>query len=274
MQGALDLRLSRATADNRYWPIVFGTSPCLSHRRFLVMRGLMAGAFAITLIADWVLNYGDRLFYLIFLTNLAFLLQTIYLILAFFVTAQAEAAVKNVMEVPVGAAPPTHLPLMVKSMWLTFSIGLPSSWTIMVAFWTVFRDKDDDIDFGTYAVHLVNTMMLTLDWCVSRNAFYLRHIGVPLAFGVSYMAWTIIHDWAMGFPIYAPLDWRHDPLFATIAGVGVNVMVCLFYFCLRGLTRLRDRAGRWEHEWDRHRTAGQVDVAVPPCPVELGRQVE
>merc|ERR1719265_2298218 len=158
---------------------------------------------------------------------------------------------------------PTRLPALVTAMWISWSIVLPVSWVITFVNWTLLQPVWRPETFGQIDAigvfeHFGNTLIITGEFLVSRNAFSARNIVWGIALAAIYIAWSLIHGVAkVGVPeelacdeypvrecpIYPILDWNH-PVNASVSLMGALVLWVAVHMAFCRFTSARDRADR------------------------------
>jgi hypothetical protein len=145
----------------------------------------------------------------IYLTNWALFFEVLYLIVAFLVSAWIFVASPH---------PSSEQPWPTKAAWLLRSIGQPGALVVTASYWTLVYTGN--LSLVTFWIHAVNSIVVALDILTSCYEVRLLHYIYVLAFGTTYVVWTVVHyrlDIGAGPPptrrfIYSALDWGSDHL--------------------------------------------------------------
>ncbi|CAE7509772.1 PRODH [Symbiodinium pilosum] len=219
----------------------------------------LTGRFSLFVLA----HLGWR--FLIYLTRWSFLLETIYILLAVYVTVQARTASKRQSTGDDGSS--LHelyrLPRSVQAMALLWNLTFPVSILVCLAFWTLINPVWDMKIHPGYVVvfeHFLNMLLFMVEFLLNKNVFVLKHGVVLFAYALLYTTWTLIHyaakigvapsmachDYPLDeCPIYAVLDWHH-PWRTVIVIAFVIFASFLIQLAVWKCTRLRDR--RFAHD--------------------------
>jgi len=240
---------------NSMWPVIFGTSPYMSPLAYMLTRALFATIFLVILIGDAIRT--DSWYFLIYLTRWSFIVETVYLVFATYVSYRSWVKIKD------GGLSseyqPEKLPWYVRCMYLLWSIALPVSITVCLAFWTLLHpiwNTKLKLNDPVYTIfeHFVNMLFFLVEFGLSRNAFHLKHTSALHVYAIIYTAFTVVHFYLrlgvsrtldcrkyLGYksifdcPVYPVLDWHHPGatlivLFGTIL---VMTLITFAIWCLR-----------------------------------------
>ena len=189
------------------WVHQFGDSPWVSKRfvyvlwRLFLASVIIAGFF-LDLSTD--IQTGVAPWFPIYLTNWALFVETCYLIVAFFISLWIFISSPNIS---------SEQPWPTKAAWLLRSIGQPGAVVVTVSYWTLVYTGQ--LTLLTFWIHAINTIVVVVDVLTSCYEVRLLHYIYILAFGITYVVWTVIHyelDIGTGPPptqryIYSVLDW-------------------------------------------------------------------
>lgn len=217
-------------------------------------------------VAFWQGNY-----FWIYLTHWSLTVETLYLIfmaLAAFVarrkldeTSKAtEGATEDADGTGVGQEP-AAMPVLHGITLTLFTIATPLSLIVTVLYWTLVYSPNQSVSWTTYIVHLLNFILLLVNFSVSRLPIYFANSLPYYLFGFSYIIWSLI-DWGATIgtndpcdnysdvnqcPIYGVLDWNY-PRTAAVVAVGVVVIalpISTGVFWLLARVRSRIVLGSW-----------------------------
>jgi len=253
------LHMLHASAMNKSWPWIFGTSRFLSPTAFLAVRCVFFVVFFGFWMVDITANFDEGLFFL-FLTKWSFTVETIYCGFAIFVTYRARAEIAADLAGHVGEHVRVRLPWFVSVMYSSWIISMPIVIVVFSAFWTLlfpFWDLKPGMNLSPHLLfeHLFNVFFFIAELCLSRNAFHLKHTMVFFMYAFGYLGFTVIHFFAhigvpphnackvyplRDCPIYAPLDWHH-PLSTSVVIVALLIYANLVVLAIWSLTRARAR---------------------------------
>lgn len=222
----------------------------------------MALIFASNIVYSMVSRFSSGR-YFIYLTTWSFWVEALYFIASVDVTIRAQHHIKSREgESSRLAAQPVHLPKQVKFMWFLWSIAMPISLTVTIAFWTLlepfWRLSQEMLDFEIVVEHLINTVLLMIEFGFCRNALHLKHIAITIGYAATFVLWSLVHFWAhigvpsylacrdyaiQDCPIYPILDWHH-PGQSFLVVLMVAVVCIIVYVAVCFLARVRDRTAR------------------------------
>jgi len=210
-----------------------------------------------SMIRSWHQGY-----WFIALTDWSFMLETCYLWSVTHVTVRAMCRIQEAAKQhPEGGSPaPERLPWYVSLVWLLWSTVMPACMLVTVVFWTVLDSFWDakQVTWSTLCVHLFNTLLLLLELFVSRNVFYLKHVGALYAYGFAYLFWSLIDFWAKigngvgcnnyanphDCPIYSVLDWHRTPR-TLMWVVAILILAAFCALAVWALVHLRNACAAW-----------------------------
>lgn len=119
---------------------------------------------------------------------------------------------------------------------------------ICALFWALEYRLGKPVKPDSAAVHGGNMLVILADFLISRRPFSLRHVCLPMAFGLIYGAFTIIHYLVGGTHrdgderyIYRALDWGHPQQAGTILMGVVFGGIPLFHVTFEGFLHCTQR---------------------------------
>jgi hypothetical protein len=162
---------------------------------------MMAG-FGLNLADDVIGGVGA--WYPIYLTNWALFFENLYLNMAFAIALWIYRTSPDST---------SDQPAVTKVAWVLRSIGQPGALVVTVAYWALVYSGS--FTLTTVWVHAINSIVVCLDILTSCYEVRLPHYAYALAFGTSYVVWSIIHYHAniqdgrtpSHRYIYSALDW-------------------------------------------------------------------
>ncbi|CAK9116962.1 unnamed protein product [Durusdinium trenchii] len=216
------------------WPEIFATSAVLQPRVFLAFRGCLAITFLGHQLAH--LGFYVNLYewaYGIYLTNWTLLLQTVSECLLFALALQGSRRLSS-QNSPSSNSMPKVIPFAV----VLWSIVQPMSMVVTLLYFALQNPIWNLRPMRYLAIfpHLVNWILLLLSLLLSRVPFNLSHVGWPMLFAATYVAWSVVHFFLKigknepcevypinDCPIYNTFDWHHPQksvpiLFAALTG--------------------------------------------------------
>lgn len=128
-------------------------------------------------------------------------------------------------------------------LWGMYSLATTFEMCIVFQYWGLLYEKGNEITFYNVSSHGVLAAFLLFDGLVVATIpVRVRHLLISMLTAVIYLTWQIIHAYSgiglrrennVGAPLYDVLDWREDPLSATILSLlTIFVMVPLFFFII------------------------------------------
>lgn len=270
-----EIKLFGISSANGRWPEIFGASWLLPDWALLAVRSCVACLFVATLVLDGVTT-RDGWRFLIYLTRWSFLLETLYILLAVYVTVQARTASKRQSTGDDGSSfrELYKLPKSVQAMALLWNLTFPICIMVCIAFWTLINpiwDMKMRLGYVMVFEHFLNMLLFFVEFVLNKNIFMLKHGVILYAYALLYTVWTLIHyatrigvapAMACGTypldecPIYAVLDWHH-PWRTLIVILFVTLASLLIQLAVWKCTRVRDRRFAKEHA---RPTVGPVNV--------------
>lgn len=133
-----------------------------------------------------------------------------------------------------------------KTLWLLHIISATGGLWITAGYWTVLVG-DDVIDANNITKHLLNSVFMLIDTCLSCIPVRLVHWLYALLYFAVYIAFSLIY-WQLGGTniegkpyIYKALDYNDfSPIFGGLLVVFLLVVLPFLHLFLLGLTKLRD----------------------------------
>ncbi|XP_072013852.1 protein rolling stone-like [Amphiura filiformis] len=141
-----------------------------------------------------------------------------------------------------------RLPIYLRISWCLFSISTGACTMITMIYWPILFSAKDTTKISLaseFNVHLVSTVLLFVDLCISAFPLRAIHFVYPFIYGMIYVLFSVIY-WAAGgvtqsgkTAIYPILDWEDKPL----ETVGFLLLACVLgalgYAIFYGAYRLR-----------------------------------
>lgn len=212
-----------------------------------------------------IYSAGGKLF--IYLTNWTFAILNIYFIvatalsfIAFYIDSKKQmegSTEKPGVEILMGSEDELDEPEKSarekytlrwehKTLWLLHIISATGGLWITAGYWTVLVG-DDVIDANNITKHLLNSVFMLIDTCLSCIPVRLVHWLYALLYFAVYIAFSLIY-WQLGGTniegkpyIYKALDYNDfSPIFGGLLVVFLLVVLPLLHLFLLGLTKLRD----------------------------------
>ena len=171
--------------DDVSWVNQFGDSAWMGSRLIYVLWRLFLAAI---MMAGFALNLSDDVigdvaaWYPIYLTNWALFFENLYLNLSFTIALWIYRTLPD---------PDSNQPSVTKMAWVLRSIGQPGALVVTVAFWALVYNGR--LTLTTFWVHGINSIVVWVDILTSCYEVRLLHYVYVLAFGISYVVWSVIH---------------------------------------------------------------------------------
>jgi len=171
----------------------------------------------------------------IYLTNWTMLFELFYLVLV--ATLTGLALYGTDVEDGKGDETPHFVRIALAMQAVTYI----ASFFVFVLYWALVYDGGTLLALS-YFTHGVNFLVALADFLLAGLPMRVAHIWAPLAYGLTYVIFSIIYDLAGGTAgadpyIYKVLDWSDTPGVASAYGlIVVFVAFPLFFFaCLFGV---------------------------------------
>ncbi|XP_072013838.1 protein rolling stone-like [Amphiura filiformis] len=140
-----------------------------------------------------------------------------------------------------------RLPVYLRISWCLFSISAGVCTMVTMVYWSILFSAKDATKISLaieFNVHLVGTVLLFVDLCISAFPMRVIHSVYPCIFGMTYVLFSVIY-WAAGgvtssgrTAIYPILDWDKP-----LQTVGFVLLACVLgilgYAIFYGAYRLR-----------------------------------
>ncbi len=220
----------------------------------MVWRWLLVGYFISWLVISGIAATGEPK-WLIYLTNWAFTVFVVYLIVAAFsVTVKfftvhcgnsdlsTDRATDYQFNKPTGCCGNNQLSWYQMVHWFCFTIGGEVAPMILVLYWAVLYSPGSPLDGVSLNTHLINGIVSIADLIFTGVPISLLHIIYPVAFSATYTAFTGVYFAANGTNpsdepfIYPVLNYGAAPLTASLYSVLIALVFVPFmhlvYYCI------------------------------------------
>lgn len=173
--------------------------------------------------------------YLTWYTYWAYIVLTLHCVYSAVVAIVACACCSSAQ------TPNDKLPVYLKIDWLLFVVASNAAPIITVAYFVGAYSTTDKnfLQDKTINEHLVNTVLIILEFCIAATPVRILHFVYPIVFGVAYAIFTVIY-WAVNhnnvlYPIFC--DWNQTGLsIAALVGyyfVVIPAVQLLFFAAYR-----------------------------------------
>jgi len=136
---------------------------------------------------------------------------------------------------------PYHSHLLYNCTWIVRTTIAPSAMIVTLVYWSLLFPIWGTTSVIDVHVHLVNSLIILIDFVLSRLPFYLCHFYQPDLYMITYMIFTIIY-WAVGATtasgdhfIYSPLNYQDHP--GAAAAMILILVFVVFPILMVGLWR-------------------------------------
>ncbi|XP_031630444.1 protein rolling stone-like [Contarinia nasturtii] len=136
------------------------------------------------------------------------------------------------------------IPRKFQVYWALHTVALELSFVITIVYWSILYDHDDSIDLPNILAHIMNSVIMFLDFLIIGFPMRLYHVIQLIFFGVCYAIFSYIyyicggHN-AKGKPyIYRVLYWK-DIGKASTTVFGVITLGIIIHFVLFWIYKLR-----------------------------------
>lgn len=121
--------------------------------------------------------------------------------------------------------------------WLLFDVSLGISLLVTLMFWgfVVVPDnfKTSLVTYITYNEHLLNLLLLIVDYTFHCIPIRVYHALYPILFGCMYLVFSAIYYSTTGDVIYVILDWRNNAdsaIVYTVVSMSLLIVGQIFFF--------------------------------------------
>mmetsp|Transcript_104455 Transcript_104455/g.248513 ORF Transcript_104455/g.248513 Transcript_104455/m.248513 type:complete len:276 (+) Transcript_104455:75-902(+) len=235
--------------EDSEWPQAFATSNWMRPSFYLVFRGIWAALFLghfIAHVVEYAVNQDEGWFYIMYLTRLALILETLSELLLFALAVWGYFCLSKF-----GG----KLPLLVRIEVVLWSTVYPVCVIVTVLYFFLINPiwNYQWKGYLIFFVHLINTVLLLIGFFASRVPFSFKSVGWSWSLGFAYAAWTLIHFYAKiggpvpcadypqnECPIYNAFDWHNPTVPAIITASLLLVVIPLLNGMFVALASCRD----------------------------------
>ncbi|BFZ08908.1 hypothetical protein BsWGS_11946 [Bradybaena similaris] len=196
--------------------------------------------YSIKLATDQALYAGAGAKWLIYLTNLSYLILTVQSILHLVIVIIYICREKSSGSLDYAQG---SIQWYMKALWLLTTVGFDIAIIVTVLFWSlVFKELNSIV---TVMVHGVNSLYVLLDIFIIATPVRLLHFIHPVIYGAAYIIFTVIYHVAHGTGpssepyIYKALDWSNPGPAIGISLGSLIVAIPLIHLLQFGLYVLR-----------------------------------
>lgn len=134
-----------------------------------------------------------------------------------------------------------------RAYWFLYVVTTNVAIGVSVTYWfSVYDPKIDNLDPLNYLLHLCNSILMIVDFCVTSIPFRLRNFWWCLTIVLFYVIFSLIYYLAGGLDkngnhyIYKILDWK-KPVQASIVCVGEAIFMTILYSVICLLQNIKSR---------------------------------
>ncbi|XP_038059760.1 protein rolling stone-like [Patiria miniata] len=202
--------------------------PAVVFIAYRVVLALYILGFYIALVVEGQSNGGYNL---IFLTNVAFIVFVVYLLVSGLVAVTDGCILRKRNNEEMGIRHVIH--------WLLFNVTINANFIISIIYWAVLYNSARSGFFYNFHVHAVTSIVSMIDLIVTAIPVRLFHGIYPVVFLCTYTVVTLIY-WATGNgTVYPFLDYDNNPGLAAGAIVGIFVAVWAMQGFMWAIYKLR-----------------------------------
>ena len=130
-----------------------------------------------------------------------------------------------------------NLPIYFKLSWLFCNISLGACPVVTVVYWSFLYQPGTITGMSLWldiAIHLLGTIALILDVCISAFPLRLAHMVYPLIYGLLYILFSLLYCYLGGAKIvgdcdiYPVLNWEFNDIDPTLG----YIALCFVFFLL------------------------------------------
>ncbi|KAK8407701.1 hypothetical protein O3P69_002327 [Scylla paramamosain] len=169
------------------------------------------GWWAVSLAQEggWNAPIQRKGYFFIYLTNWA------YTSIVLMTTAHASIVTNAWLTYRRTAQLPKTTTLRLKVLWVMQNVVFLPALLITAAYWSAVYNPDDPIGAINVDVHIINSVYVLIDLCVSATPIRILHFYIPFVFMFIYLIFTLVY-WAAGgttpeggTAIYPIMDWEN-----------------------------------------------------------------
>uniref|UniRef100_A0A7S3YXL4 Glycerophosphocholine acyltransferase 1 n=1 Tax=Lotharella globosa TaxID=91324 RepID=A0A7S3YXL4_9EUKA len=180
--------------------------------------------------------------WLYFLTMWTFIIQTFYAIFSAYATWAYGYFAQYDPE------PLRDPPGIFYALWITENLLLSFTFFVFIGFWAIVFPAGVVLDFTIVATHGVNwVLMLTDRYFSTMPAVRMKHVYVPITYGMIYYLWSIIHAYSgldngpiEGKALYPITDYNNHPLLLLSGPIAILIFIPLVHYANQQLVRLSE----------------------------------
>jgi len=230
--------IPEAGKDSKFWPQLWGTSPCVSYPVYLAIRIILFLCVTGVLIHSIYDEFSNTEFwgtnptfmtYIQKLTYWQLICLQIYLTLALIACVQYK---------DVKIAPVSDMTMLVKCTWIFQNLCIALVPLVVILYWTLLFNWSKAPLTINVTTHFVTLLLIIPDIIFSYSPTHLKHTYQPQLIGLAYYIFSMIYTYAGGVNeygdnyIYPTLDYNNNSS-SHVTGiamilVGIPLMYLLF----------------------------------------------
>ncbi|XP_022086388.1 protein rolling stone-like [Acanthaster planci] len=208
--------------------------PALVFVAYRVLLALYLLGVYIALLVELIPSYGGSIF--IFLTNIAFTVFVVYLLIAGSIAVLDGYILRRRNSADMGVRHMIH--------WLLFNVTVNVNLIVTIVYWVGLYDPARGGFFFSFHVHAVTSIVSVADLVVTAVPVRLLHAVYPCVSLVAYMVLTLVYWGTSNGIVYPFLDYSCNPGLAAGSIVGIFLAILSTQVIVWAIYKLR--VGMWK----------------------------